>query len=81
MQTASQLANGPLGNQAEYQRHRPETTVLYRIVEQNWPKLEALLMDETQPDQPIRQWVISFPFQLRILLAPSPPAPAAEANI
>lgn len=136
MPTASQLANAPLGNQAEYQRHRPETTVLYRIVEQNWPKLEALLAsrdqglpvyvreefegylrcgrlehgfmrvaceecreerlvafsckgrgfcpscgakrmvegaallaDEILPDQPIRQWVISFPFQLRILLA------------
>jgi hypothetical protein len=27
----------------------------------------ALLVDEVLPEQPMRQWVLSFPFQLRIL--------------
>jgi hypothetical protein len=29
----------------------------------------ALLVDEVLPEQPIRQWVLSFPFQLRFLFA------------
>ncbi|MBC8905606.1 hypothetical protein E6P77_27560, partial [Klebsiella pneumoniae] len=29
----------------------------------------ALLIDEVFPKEPIRQWVLSFPFQLRFLLA------------
>ena len=33
----------------------------------------ALLLDEVFPEQPVRQWVLSFPFQLRFLFA-SPPA-------
>jgi ribosomal protein S27E len=32
----------------------------------------ALLVDEVLPEQPIRQWVLSFPFQLRFLLASRP---------
>ncbi len=32
----------------------------------------ALLVDEIMPEQPIRQWVLSFPFQLRFLFASSP---------
>jgi hypothetical protein len=28
-----------------------------------------LLIDEEIPEQPIRQWVLSFPFQLRFLFA------------
>jgi hypothetical protein len=32
----------------------------------------ALLVDEVIPEQPIRQWVLSFPFQLRFLLASRP---------
>jgi hypothetical protein len=32
----------------------------------------ALLVDEVLPEQPIRQWVISFPFQLRFLFASRP---------
>ena len=32
----------------------------------------ALLVDEVLPEVPIRQWVLSFPFQLRFLLARSP---------
>jgi hypothetical protein len=32
----------------------------------------ALLVDEVLPEQPIRQWVLSFPFQLRFLFASSP---------
>ncbi|OOI60614.1 hypothetical protein BMT66_25495 [Escherichia coli] len=27
----------------------------------------ALLVDEVLPEQPMRQWVLSFPFQLRFL--------------
>jgi hypothetical protein len=32
----------------------------------------ALLADEVLPEQPIRQWVLSFPFQLRFLFASRP---------
>lgn len=32
----------------------------------------ALLDDEVLPEQPIRQWVLSFPFQLRFLFASRP---------
>lgn len=32
----------------------------------------ALLIDEVFPKEPIRQWVLSFPFQLRFLLARHP---------
>jgi hypothetical protein len=32
----------------------------------------ALLIDEVFPKVPIRQWVLSFPFQLRFLLARYP---------
>ena len=32
----------------------------------------ALLVDEVFPYQPVRQWVLSFPFQLRFLFASRP---------
>ena len=32
----------------------------------------ALLVDEVFPEQPVRQWVLSFPFQLRFLFASCP---------
>jgi hypothetical protein len=32
----------------------------------------ALLVDEVLPHEPIRQWVLSFPFQLRFLFASLP---------
>jgi len=32
----------------------------------------ALLVDDVLPRQPIRQWVLSFPFQLRYLFANRP---------
>ena len=32
----------------------------------------ALLVDEVLPEQPIRQWVLSFPFQLSFLFASRP---------
>lgn len=126
-------------NTGRYQRHRPEQTLLYRIVEEYYPaftghlaeqgrelpdyvhrefedylkcgRLEhgflrvrceschaehllafsckrrgfcpscgarrmsesaALLVDEVLPEQPMRQWVLSFPFQLRFLFASQP---------
>jgi ribosomal protein S27E len=122
-----------------YQRHRPERTLLYQIVEQHYPafvahmaqqerplpdyvqqefedylrcgRLEhgflrvrcdtchaehlvgfsckrrgfcpscgarrmaesaALLVDEVFPEQPVRQWVLSFPYPLRFLFASRP---------
>ena len=122
-----------------YQRHHPEQTLLYRIVEEYYPALAvhlaeqgrelpdyvhrefedylkcgrldhgflrvcceschaehlvafsckrrgfcpscgarrmaesaALLVDEVLPEQPMRQWVLSFPFQLRFLFASRP---------
>jgi ribosomal protein S27E len=122
-----------------YQRHRPEQTLLYQIIERHYPEFRdvmamqgkslpfhvqqefadylkcgrlehgflrvqcsechhehmvafsckrrgfcpscgarrmaesaALLVDEVLPEQPIRQWVLSFPFQLRFLLASRP---------
>jgi len=30
------------------------------------------LVDEVLPEQPVRQWVLSFPFQLRFLFASRP---------
>ena len=32
----------------------------------------ALLVDEDLPKEPIRQWMLSSPFQLRFLFASSP---------
>ena len=32
----------------------------------------ALLVDEVFPEQPVRQWVLSFPFPLRFLFASRP---------
>jgi hypothetical protein len=32
----------------------------------------ALLVDEVFPEQPVRQWVLSFPYPLRFLFASSP---------
>lgn len=32
----------------------------------------ALLVDEVLPEQPMRQWVLSFPFPLRFLFASRP---------
>jgi hypothetical protein len=32
----------------------------------------ALLVDDVLPEQPVRQWVLSFPFQLRFLFASNP---------
>jgi hypothetical protein len=32
----------------------------------------ALLVDEVLSEQPVRQWVLSFPFQLRFLFASRP---------
>ena len=121
---------------ARYERHRPETTLLYQVVQQYWPEFKdmlaaqgktlpgyvqkefeayldcgrlergflrvvceachaeklvafsckrrslcpsccarrmadsaAHLVDEVFPDQPVRQWVLSVPYQLRYLLA------------
>ena len=126
-------------NGREYQRHRPEKTLLYQIIHQHYPiflehlenqgtslpgyvqrefedylqcgRLEngfirvvcesckherlvafsckrrgfcpscgarrmaessALLIDEVLPQQPMRQWVLSFPYPLRFLLASRP---------
>ncbi len=133
--TASQWPAQP----TRYERHRPEQTLLYRLVEQHYPTFKAtlesqgqslplyiqqafeaflacgrleygflrvrcedchherlvafsckkrgfcpscgarrmaessaLLVDEVFPEVPIRQWVLSFPFQLRFLLARYP---------
>jgi len=127
------------GDAGRYQRHRPENTLLYQIVDEYYPaftahlaeqgrelpgyvqrefedylkcgRLEhgflrvrceschaehlvafsckrrgfcpscgarrmaesaALLVDEVLPEQPMRQWVLSFPFQLRFLFASRP---------
>jgi ribosomal protein S27E len=124
-----------------YIRHRPETTLLYQIVQEYWPEFQAelashgkylpayvtkefdeflrcgrleygflrvrcescydeklvafsckkrgfcpscgarrmadsaaLLVDEILPHQPMRQWVLSFPFPLRFLFASNPKA-------
>ncbi len=126
-------------NAARYQRHRPEQSLLYQIIEQHYPvfsthlaeqgrglpeyvqrefedylkcgRLEhgflrvrcdschiehlvvfsckrrgfcpscgarrmaesaALLVDEVFPEQPVRQWVLSFPYPLRFLFASRP---------
>ena len=37
-----------------------------------WQRGAALLVDEVLPEQPVRQWVLSFPFQLRFLFASRP---------
>ena len=129
----------PVGGAVRYERHRPETTLLYQLVDAHYPvfadrmvaqgtplpnqvqrefedylkcgRLEhgflrlrcenchterlvafsckrrgfcpscgarrmaesaALLVDEVLPEQPVRQWVLSFPFQLRFLFASRP---------
>jgi hypothetical protein len=37
-----------------------------------WVESVVLLVDEVFPEQPMRQWVLSFPFQLRFLFASRP---------
>jgi len=37
-----------------------------------WPQSAALLVDEVFPEQPVRQWVLSFPYPLRFLFASRP---------
>ena len=37
----------------------------------------ALLVDEVLPDQPVRQWVLTFPYPLRLLFASQPEATGA----
>ena len=131
---------GTLGH-ATYERHRPEQTLLYQLIERHWPELQshlrevgsflpqhvtrefeeylicgclehgflrvrcegcrhenlvafsckrrgfcpscgarrmaetaALLVDDVLPHKPIRQWVLSFPYPLRFLLAHNPQA-------
>ena len=137
--TLAEAIGGRDGCAAPYQRHRPERTLLYQIVEQHYPafvthmaqqerplpdyvqqefedylrcgRLEhgflrvrcdtchaehllafsckrrgfcpscgarrmvesaALLVDEVFPEQPVRQWVLSFPYPLRFLFASRP---------
>ncbi|MFQ5433552.1 MAG: IS91 family transposase [Anaerolineae bacterium] len=41
----------------------------------------ALLVDEVLPEQPMRQWVLSFPFQLRLLFASRPEIMGRELGI
>ena len=41
----------------------------------------ALLVDEVLPHQPMRQWVLSFPFALRFLFARDPKAMGAVLGI
>ena len=41
----------------------------------------ALLVDEVLPTEPVRQWVLSFPFQLRFLLARHPELMAQVLSI
>lgn len=139
MSSVPAARTGGTGSRAiPYQRHRPEQTLLYRIVEQYYPefvalagqgavlpgyvqrafedylncgRLEhgflrvrceschvehlvafsckrrgfcpscgarrmaesaALLVDEVLPEQPMRQWVLSFPYPLRFLFASRP---------
>jgi ribosomal protein S27E len=131
--------NAAASQSPNYERHPPEQTLLYQLVEQHYPALKAsleaqgqnlpryiqqefddflqcgrleygflrvrcedchherlvafsckrrgfcpscgarrmaesaaLLVDEVFPEVPIRQWVLSFPFQLRFLLARHP---------
>ena len=126
-------------SQVNYERHRPETTLLYQIIQEHWPAFQvelgkqgkhlpkfvtqefeeylkcgrlehgflrvqceschheklvafsckrrgfcpscgarrmadsaAHLVDEVLPEKPIRQWVLSVPFQLRYLFATQP---------
>ena len=35
-------------------------------------EIAALLVDDVLPHKPIQQWVLSFPYPLRFLLANSP---------
>jgi hypothetical protein len=138
-QNAAAKSAGPAPTASLYERHRPEQTFLYRIVEQYYPEFSihlaergtglpgyvqrefedylkcgrlehgfmrvrceschaehlvafsckrrgfcpscgarrmaesaALLVDEVLPEQPIRQWVLSVPYQLRFLFASRP---------
>ncbi len=52
----------PFIDQPGYAWHRPEATLLDRIVEQCYSA-------EVLPRKPLRQWVLSLPFALRFLLA------------
>ena len=58
-----------------YQSHRPEQTLLYQIVDEYYPAFAALMAEQgkelpgyvQREFEPMRQWVLSFPFQLRFL--------------
>lgn len=77
---AMQLAEAP-----PHQRHRPEQSFLYQLVERHYPAVLAALaqdgVDEVLPDVPIRQWVLSVPFPLRFLFANDPAAMGAALGV
>ena len=68
----------PLG----YGRHRPEATLLYRLVAEHYPRFRdrraaegkplPRYVDEVLPRVPTRQWVLSLPLPLRYLSATRP---------
>ena len=79
-----------------YQRHQPEQTILYKIVQENLETFLRLvheecgrrmsesaihLVEEVLPIKPIRQWVISFPIQIRLLLAVRPKIMSEVLNV
>jgi len=60
---ARQPHRAPDGTPLHYERHRPEQTALYRLVH---------LLERVVPLVPVRQWVLSLPIPLRLLLASQP---------
>lgn len=40
---AERMVCAPAWGELEFRRHRPETTVLSKLVERHWPELESLL--------------------------------------
>ncbi len=67
--SASREACSGSGSAGYYERHRPDQTLLYQIIEQHDLVFSAPLVDEVLPHQPMRQWVLSVLFAIRFLFA------------
>jgi len=62
----------PLMHLSHYHPHNNAAKPDIQPVADGQHKGAALLVDEVLPREPVRQWVLSFPFQLRFLFASYP---------
>ena len=63
-----------------YQRHEPENTTLYKLIQGNWLLFQQQV-EHVLPHKNIRQWVLTFPVPIRLCLAVRPKVMARGLEI